>query len=161
MMCVTVLASQPSEIIPTEITFWIFSHDWRDLVFAHLQHHKPFEPIESEQMIAVLHQTRQRNLGFDLSSKIRLNIVIHVNVIEAGLVFAAELAVIAHDNAGRFHQPGFNGIVQSEITYDPAEQRLSAALLSRRSKWGCRHVKAIQNSSGAMNAVQGRNPVGG
>ena len=31
MMCVTVLASQPSESMPTEITFWICSPGWPGL----------------------------------------------------------------------------------------------------------------------------------
>ena len=68
-----------------------------------------------------------------LRFKIVLDLRVVVDVVEPRfVVFASGIAVVAHDDARRFHQPRLDRVVQPEVADDPAEQRFLAALLARR-----------------------------
>ena len=135
-------------------------HDWRcgsAFLFPPLS---GLVPVVAQDGVGRIHEIGKGNVSFDLLIEIVFNGWVRVNVIQAGLEIFSELRIIANNDARRLHQPGFDGVIETEIADDPIEESFIPAALAGGRKGRGRKVEAGQNAASSMDAVESANPFG-
>ena len=101
-------------------------------------------------------------MGLGLAVQVFGHIGLAVQVVELGAqCLRVGQGVVAHHHAGRFHQPGLDGIVQAKVRHHPAEQTRFGVGAACGGKRRGRQVKATGNTPGFVDAVQPLHPAGG
>ncbi len=117
-------------------------------------------PVGAEQRIGILHQLGQRLVRPGAAA---VEVVRHLGVAVEVVELRAEgfrigQRIVAHDHPRRLHQPGLDGVVESEIRDDPAEQPLLRVRLAGRREGRGGKIEATQDAARLVQAVQSLDP---
>ena len=137
------------------------NHHRRDCNFILLPLLRSLPPVVAEQVIAVGHEVGQRFFRPGPAVQVVFDLRVVIDVVQARLIgLGVRHRVVADHNARGFHQAGLNGVVQTKIADDPAEQPFLGAFLAGWREGRSGKVVAGEDATRRIDAVQAADPFG-